>query len=112
MTPQSGEEAVEEEHDEDDKEGQQEAVADEDEHDEDEGGGAAILQEKHEEDEQMPPKRRKKMAAGEVEAFHKFNKHMCESDALLPSFSSDMRYALLTKNGLVHAIELYAGALT
>ena len=53
-----------------------------------------------------------KVPPGELEAFHKFNKHMCESDALLPSFSSDMRYALLTKNRLVHAIELYAGALT
>ena len=50
-----------------------------------------------------------KVPPGELEAFHKFNQHMCMSDALLPSFSSEMRYALLTKNHLAHAIKLYAG---
>ena len=41
-------------------------------------------------------------------AFLDFNKAMCQGDDLLPPFSSEMRYALLTKNHFGHAIKLYA----
>lgn len=48
-----------------------------------------------------------KVPTDKLDAFRAFNRRMCESDPLLPAFSTDMRYALLTKNHLVHALKLY-----
>lgn len=38
-----------------------------------------------------------KVPQGELENFRAFNRKMCESDELLPAYSPDMRYALLTR---------------
>ncbi len=41
-----------------------------------------------------------KVPAVHLEAFRAFNRKMCHADDLLPAFSVDMRYALLTRRSI------------
>ena len=41
-----------------------------------------------------------------VEAFRQYNKEKCDSDALMPKFSSVMRFGCLTKTHFCHANKL------
>jgi hypothetical protein len=48
-----------------------------------------------------------KVPAADLESFREFNRKMLQSDDLLPAFSPTMRYAMLTKNHLAHALKLF-----
>ena len=48
-----------------------------------------------------------RVPAQHLEEFRKFNRDMCDGDDQLPPFSAEMKYALLTKNHLVHALKLF-----
>ena len=51
-----------------------------------------------------------RVPAQRMDEFRAFNKRMCEGDDLLPGFSPEMRYAVLTKNHFVHALKLFDAA--
>ena len=46
-----------------------------------------------------------RVPAQHLEEFRKFNRDMCDGDDQLPPFSAEMKYVLLTKNHLVHALK-------
>ena len=51
-----------------------------------------------------------RVPASKLEEFRKFNEEMCQGDDLLPAFSPNMKYALLTNNHFVCALKLFQSA--
>ena len=53
-----------------------------------------------------------RVPAKHLAEFRAFNEKMCQGDPLLPAFSGEMKYALLTKHHLVHAVKLFQAGST